>query len=84
MSRPVLKQNSCSLNFSVYHSQPGRGVQLQWYFTFFQAEPKARAIRGTYEIEKIKMPESKNVLETELCMFVDDTQLFNKNEESGF
>ena len=30
------------------------------------------------------MPESKNVLETELCMFVDDTQLFNKNEESGF
>jgi hypothetical protein len=24
------------------------------------------------------------ILETELCMFVDDTQLFNKNEESGF
>ena len=35
-----------------------------------------------YEIKKIEMPESKNVLETKLYMFADDTQLFIKNEES--
>ena len=47
-----------------------------------QSEPMACAIRGTYEIKGIKMPGSENVLESNICMYADDTQLFNRNEES--
>ena len=41
----------------------------------------ACAIRGDSEIQGIKLPGGKYI-ETKLCMFADDTQLFNKNDES--
>ena len=50
-----------------------------------QAEPVACAIRGDSEIQGIKkLPGGKDgeYIETKLCMFADDTQLFNKNDES--
>jgi hypothetical protein len=36
------------------------------------------------EIQGIKLPGRKDgeYIETKLCMFADDTQLFNKNDES--
>ena len=40
------------------------------------------AIKDTDEIKRIQMPANENVLESNICMFADDTQLFNKNEES--
>ena len=40
------------------------------------------AIKDTYEIKRIQMPVNENVLESKICMFADDTQLFNINEES--
>ena len=42
----------------------------------------ACAIRGKDEIKRIQMPGSGNVLESKICMIADDTQHFNKNEES--
>jgi hypothetical protein len=41
-------------------------------------------IRGDSEIQGIKLPGGKDgeYIETKLCMFADDTQLFNKNDES--
>ena len=42
-----------------------------------QAEPMACAIRGTDEIKGIAMPRSENVLESKICMFADDTQVFS-------
>jgi hypothetical protein len=44
----------------------------------------ACAIRGDSEIQGIKLPGGKDgeYIETKLCMFADDTQLFNKNDES--
>jgi hypothetical protein len=50
-----------------------------------QAEPVACAIRGgDSEIQGVKLPgeEDEEYIETKLCMFADDTQLFNKNDES--
>jgi hypothetical protein len=47
-----------------------------------QAEQMACAIRGKDEIKRIQMPGSGNVLESKICMIADDTQHFNKNEES--
>jgi hypothetical protein len=49
-----------------------------------QAEPVACAIRGDSEIQGIKLPGGKDgeYIETKLCMFADDNQLFNKNDES--
>jgi hypothetical protein len=46
-----------------------------------QAEPVACAIRGDSEIQGIKLHGGKDgeYIETKLCMFADDTQLFNKN-----
>ena len=41
-----------------------------------QAEPMACVIRGTDEIKRMQMPGSGNVLESKICMFVDDTQFF--------
>jgi hypothetical protein len=36
------------------------------------------------EIQGVKLPGGKDgeYIETKLCMFADDTQLFNKNDES--
>jgi hypothetical protein len=49
-----------------------------------QAEPMACAIGNTPEIHGIKLPdcEGQLVKEAKVCMFADDTQLLNKNEES--
>jgi hypothetical protein len=46
-------------------------------FYILQAEPMACAIRGTDEIKGIAMPGSENVLESKICMFADDTQVFS-------
>jgi hypothetical protein len=44
----------------------------------------ACAIRNTPAIHGIKLPdcEGQPVKEAKICMFADDTQLLNKNEES--
>jgi hypothetical protein len=42
-----------------------------------QAEPMVCAIRGTDEIKGIAMPGSEHVLESKICMFADDTQVFS-------
>jgi hypothetical protein len=49
-----------------------------------QAELVACAIRGDSEKQGVKLPGGKDgeYIETKLCMFADDTQLFNKNDES--
>jgi hypothetical protein len=49
-----------------------------------QAEPMACAIRNTPAMHGIKLPdcEGQPVKEAKICMFADDTQLLNKNEES--
>jgi len=69
-------------------SRPARqGCPVAPILYILQAEPMACAIRGTDEMKGIKMPRSENVLESKICMFADDTQCFNKNEEpveSGF
>jgi hypothetical protein len=41
-------------------------------------------MRGDSEIQGIKLPGGKDgeYIETKFCMFADDTQLFNKNDES--
>ena len=57
-----------------------QGCMLHRYFTF--CKPTVCAIRGTDEIKGIQMSGSENVLESKICMFADDAQLFNKNEES--
>jgi hypothetical protein len=61
-------------------------IFLQEFLQLFcsQAEPVACAIRGDSEIQGIKLPGGKDgeYIETKLCMFADDTQLFNKNDES--
>ena len=40
--------------------------------------------KGDSEIQGVKLPGGKDgeYIETKLCMFADDTQLFNKNDES--
>jgi hypothetical protein len=42
------------------------------------------AIRGDSEKQGVKLPGGKDgeYIYTKLCMFADDTQLFNKNDES--
>lgn len=53
------------------------------FLSIIQAEPMARAIRGNTKVEGLKLPdEGGNFKETKLCMFADDTQVFNKNEKS--
>ena len=49
-----------------------------------QSEPVAYTIRGDSEIQGVKLPgeEDGEYIETKLCLFADDTQLFNKNDES--
>jgi hypothetical protein len=42
----------------------------------------ARAIGVTYHIKGIQMLGIENVLETKLYTSADDSQLFNRNEES--
>ena len=48
-----------------------------------QAEPLAASIRNNPNIKGIKLPtRTGDFIETKLNMFADDTQLFNKSEES--
>jgi hypothetical protein len=49
-----------------------------------QDEPVACAIRWDSEKQGVKLPGGKDgeYIYTKLCMFADDTQLFNKNDES--
>jgi len=48
-----------------------------------QAEPMVCAIRNTPAIYGIQLPDCEGlaVKKAKICMFADDTQLFNKNEE---
>lgn len=60
-----------------------QGCPIAPLIYILQAEPMACAIRGNKEIEGIQIPgEGGKSIETKLCMFADDTQLFNKNEKS--
>ena len=61
-----------------------QGCPIAPFVYILQAEPVACAIRGDSEIQGIKLPGGKDgeYIESKLCMFADDTQLFNKNDES--
>jgi hypothetical protein len=58
--------------------------ELVLFFSKVSFTSRTCAIRGDSEIQGIKLPGGKDgeYIETKLCMFADDTQLFNKNEES--
>ena len=59
-----------------------QGCSVALILYILQDEPMACAIRGTDGIKRIQMPGSENVLESKISMLAEDTQLFNKNEES--
>jgi hypothetical protein len=82
MLRPVLKQTVLFLNFSAYRGQPGRDVWLHRYFTFFKLNQWLVLLGRHTKNKGIKMFGSENVLEPNICMYADDTQLFKRNEES--
>ena len=60
-----------------------QGCPIAPMLYILQAEPLASSIRQNSEIKGIKLPEIFNEKkEVKLNMFADDTQLFNKTEES--
>ena len=80
VSRPMV----LCLNISIFQGPVDKGCPTAPLVYILQAEPVACAIRGDSEIQGIKLPGGKDgeYIETKLCMFADDTQLFNKNDES--
>jgi hypothetical protein len=67
------------LNISIFQGPVGKAVVY-----ILHAELVACTIMGDSEIQGVKLPGEKDgeCIETKLCMFADDTQLFNKNDES--
>ena len=61
-----------------------QGCPIAPLLYILQAEPMACAIREDNQIKGINLPGNVEgeMVETKLCMFADDTQLFNKNDES--
>jgi hypothetical protein len=51
---------------------------------FIRYRPNSCTIRGDSELQGVKLPGGKDgeCIETKLGMFADDTELFNKNDES--
>lgn len=82
MPRPVLKQNIFSLNFQSITVSQAEVSSCNDTLHCSKLNSRFVLLEIHYEIKKIKMSENKNVLDTKLCMFSDDTQLFNKNEGS--
>ena len=63
--------------FSVYRGQPGIGVQLHHYITFF------KLIRSLVRLRvHVKFVLKFREVKTKLCMLSGDMQLFSRNEES--
>jgi len=65
------------LNISIFQGPVGTAVVF-----VLLTEPVSCAIRGDSVIQGVKLPGEKDgeYIETKLCMFADDTQLFNKND----
>ena len=60
-----------------------QGCPIAPMLYILQAEPLAASIRNNPNIKGIKLPtRTGDFIETKLNMFADDTQLFNKSEES--
>jgi hypothetical protein len=75
---------SCYFFYVFFSRSCRQGYPIAPLVYILQAEPVACAIRGDSEIQGIKLPGGKDgeYIETKLFMFADDTQLFNKNDES--
>ena len=82
--KPVLKTNGFISKFFAISRSARQGCPAAPILYIIQAEPMACAIRNTPEIHGIKLTdcEGQPVKEAKICMFADDTQLLNKNEES--
>jgi hypothetical protein len=63
--------------FSVYRGQPGIGVQLHQYITFFKLSRSLVRLRV-----HVKFVLEFRGVKTKLCMLSGDMQLFSRNEES--
>ena len=61
-----------------------QGCPIAPLFYILQIEPMACALRGDSDIKGVKLPGEGDIdsLETKLCMFADDTQIINKDEDS--
>ena len=81
-AKTCIKTNGFISKFVSLSRSARQGCPVAAILYILQAEPMACAIRGTDEIKRIAMPGSENVLESNICMYADDTQLFNRNEES--
>ena len=71
-----MKGNGFISTFSVYRGQPGRGVQLHQYITFFKLS-RSLVRLGVH----VKFVLKFRGVKTKLCMLSGDMQLFSKNEE---
>ena len=82
--KTCIKTNDFISNFFAISRSARQGCLAAPIVYIIQAEPMACAIRNTPEIHGIKLPdcEGQPVKEAKICMFADDTQLLNKNEES--
>ena len=81
-AKTCIKTNGFISKFFSLSRSARQGCLVAQLLYILQAEPMACAIRETYKIKGIKMSGSENVLESNICMYADDTQLFNRNEES--
>ena len=82
--KPVIKTNGFISKFFAISRSARQGCPAAPILYIIQAEPMACAIRNTPEIHGIKLSdcEGQPVKEAKICMFADDTQLLNKNDES--
>jgi hypothetical protein len=82
--KTCIKTNGFISKFFAISRSARQGCPAAPILYIIQAEPMACAIRNTPEIHGIKLPdcEGQPVKEAKICMFADDTQLLNKNEES--
>ena len=80
----LYKTNGFISNFFAISRSARQGCPAAPILYIIQAEPMACAIRNTPAIHGIKLHDcdGQSVREAKICMFADDTQLLNKNEES--
>ena len=61
-----------------------QGCPIALLIDILQIEPMACALRGDNDIKGVKLPGEGDIdsVETKLCMFADDTQIINKDDDS--
>ena len=81
-SKTCIKTNGFVSRYVSISRSARQGCPIAPLLYVIQAEPMACAIRADREIEGINLPGNTGVHEAKINMFADDTQLFNKNENS--